>query len=236
MTNVAVILAGGTGSRMGADRPKQFLPIHPSDQSAQAETVLEHTVKAFETAPSVDEITIVVHPEWEAYTRQLAQRNKWHKVKHIIQGGDERYMSSLNAIAAHLDYPDDTNLLLHDAARPWVSQEVIARVTEALKHHEAVAVGIPSTDTVWEVRQDFDRDLSKFIARIPERHTMWRAQTPQAFRLPLIRDAYQCALQDPQFHATDDCGVVRRYLPGTKIIVVPGEEQNRKITFPDDLR
>jgi 2-C-methyl-D-erythritol 4-phosphate cytidylyltransferase len=97
-------------------------------------------------------------------------------------------------------------------------------------------VGIPSTDTVWEVRQDFDRDLSKFIARIPERHTMWRAQTPQAFHLLLIRDAYQCALQDPQFHATDDCGVVRRYLPGTKIIVVPGEEQNRKITFADDLR
>ncbi len=236
MTNVAVILAGGTGSRMGADRPKQFLPIHPGDQTAQTETVLEHTVKAFEAAPSVDEITIVVHPDWEAYTRQLAQRNEWHKVKRIIQGGDERYMSSLNAIAAHLDYPDDTNLLLHDAARPWVSQEVIARVTEALKHHEAVAVGIPSTDTVWEVRQDFDRDLSKFIARIPERHTMWRAQTPQAFRLPLIRDAYQCALQDPQFHATDDCGVVRRYLPSTKIIVVPGEEQNRKITFADDLR
>ena len=223
MTNVAVILAGGTGSRMGADRPKQFLPIHPSDQSEQAETVLEHTVKAFEAASSVDEITIVVHPDWESYTRQLAQRNEWHKVKHIIQGGDERYMSSLNAIAAHLDYPDDTNLLLHDAARPWVSQEVIARVTEALKHHEAVAVGIPSTDTVWEVRQDFDRDLSKFIARIPERHT-------------LIRDAYQCALQDPQFHATDDCGVVRRYLPGTKIIIIPGEEQNRKITFANDLR
>lgn len=236
MTNVAVILAGGTGSRMGADRPKQFLPINPGDQSPQAETVIEHTVKAFEAAPTVDEITIVVHPEWEEYTHLLAQRNDWHKVKRIIQGGDERYMSSLNAIAAHLDYPDDTNLLLHDAARPWVSGEVIARVTEALKSHEAVAVGIPSTDTVWEVRQDFDRDLSKFIARIPERRTMWRAQTPQAFRLPLIRDAYQCALQDPQFHATDDCGVVRRYLPGTKIIIVPGEEQNRKITFADDLR
>jgi 2-C-methyl-D-erythritol 4-phosphate cytidylyltransferase len=64
---------------------------------------------------------------------------------------------------------------------------------------------------------------------------MWRAQTPQAFRLPLIRDAYQRALQDPQFRATDDCGVVQRYMPGTKIHVVEGEERNRKITFNSDL-
>ena len=64
---------------------------------------------------------------------------------------------------------------------------------------------------------------------------MWRAQTPQAFRLPLIRDAYQRALQDPQFRATDDCGVVRKYIPGTKICVVEGSEENKKITFAEDL-
>ena len=227
--NIAIILAGGTGSRMGTDKPKHFIEV-------DGRSVIERCIDAFEAAPGIDEIAVVMHPQWTALMHEVAEHNTWKKLKKILEGGSERYMSSLNAIAAHLDYPDDTNLLLHDAARPWVSQEVIARVTEALKHHEAVAVGIPSTDTVWEVRQDFDRDLSKFIARIPERHTMWRAQTPQAFRLPLIRDAYQCALQDPQFHATDDCGVVRRYLPGTKIIVVPGEEQNRKITFADDLR
>ena len=110
-----------------------------------------------------------------------------------------------------------------------------SNLVEALKGHEAVGVGIPSTDTVWEVRQDFDRELSKFIVRIPERSTMWRAQTPQAFRLPLIRDAYQCALQDPHFCATDDCGVVRRYMPGCKIHLVEGEECNRKITFAEDM-
>ena len=64
---------------------------------------------------------------------------------------------------------------------------------------------------------------------------MWRAQTPQAFRLPVIRDAYQRALQDPQFRATDDCGVVRRYMPDIKIHIVEGSEQNRKITFKEDL-
>ena len=226
--NIAIILAGGTGSRMGTDKPKQFIEV-------DGRSVIERCIDAFEAAPGIDEIAVVMHPQWTALMHEVAEHNTWKKLKKMLEGGSERYMSSLNAIAAYIDYPDDTNLLLHDAARPWVSQEVIARTVQALTHHEAVAVGIPSTDTVWEVRQDFDKQLSKFIVRIPERSTMWRAQTPQAFRLPLIRDAYQHALQDPQFHATDDCGVVRNYLPGTKIIIVPGEEQNRKITFKEDL-
>ncbi len=226
--NIAIILAGGTGSRMGADKPKQFIEV-------DGRSVIERCIDAFEAAPGIDEIAVVMHPQWTALMHEVAEHNTWKKLKKILEGGSERYMSSLNAIAAYIDYPDDTNLLLHDAARPWVSQEVIARTVQALTYHEAVAVGIPSTDTVWEVRQDFDKQLSKFIVRIPERSTMWRAQTPQAFRLPIIRDAYQHALQDPQFHATDDCGVVRNYLPGTKIIIVPGEEQNRKITFKEDL-
>lgn len=226
--NVAVILAGGTGTRVGASMPKQFLDI-------DGRSVIERSIDAFDQAAGVDEVAIVVHPDWKSHMEGLVNRNSWHKVKRILEGGAERYMSSLNAIAAYLDYPDDTNLILHDAARPFVPQEVIARTVEALRYHEAVGVGIPSTDTVWEVRQDFDPLLSKFIVRIPERSTMWRAQTPQAFRLPVIRDAYQRALQDPQFRATDDCGVVRRYLPSVKIHIVEGEEQNRKITFKQDL-
>ena len=226
--NIAVILAGGTGSRVGATMPKQFLYI-------DGRSIIERCIDAFEQAEGIDEVAVVVHPEWLEYMRGLLDANHWRKVKRLIEGGSERYMSSLNAIAAYIDCPDDTNLILHDAARPFVSHAVIARVVEALKWHEAVGVGIPSTDTIWEVRQDFDPHLSKFIVRIPERSTMWRAQTPQAFRLPLIRDAYQCALQDPQFRATDDCGVVRRYLPGIKIHIVEGEEQNRKITFKEDI-
>lgn len=226
--NIAVILAGGTGSRMGADRPKQFLEI-------EGRSVIERSIDAFDNAVGIDEIAVVVHPDWLDYMRQLQSRNQWRRMAKIIAGGAERYLSSLNAIAAYIDYPDDANLLFHDAARPFVSQAVIARVVELLQSHEAVGVGIPSTDTVWEVRQDIDPHLSKFILRIPDRPTVWRAQTPQAFRLPLIRDAYQRALQDPQFHATDDCGVVRRYLPNVKIHIVEGEEQNRKITFKEDI-
>ncbi len=227
-TNIAIILAGGTGSRMGTDMPKQFLPL-------KGKSVIEHTIQAFDNAPAIHEIAVVVHPEWEAHMQHIAEQNRWGKLTHILQGGSERYLSSLNAIAAYLDYDEDTNLILHDAARPWVSQDIIQRVTDALQQHPAVGVAIPSTDTVWEVRQDFSPNLSTFIARIPDRATMWRAQTPQAFRLPIIRDAYQRALQDPSFRATDDCGVVRRYMPEIKIHVIPGEEQNRKITFPEDL-
>ena len=89
--------------------------------------------------------------------QSVVEKSSWRKVRRLIDGGTERYMSSLNAIAAYLDMPEDTNLIIHDAARPFVSQKVIARVVESLRYHEAVGVGIPSTDTVWEVRQDFDR-------------------------------------------------------------------------------
>ena len=231
MKNIAIILAAGTGSRMGSPVPKQFLDLDGS-------TVLEHSVEAFASHPAIDEVAVVVHPDWMEHARRLFPDLR------LVEGGSERYLSTLNAVAAYLDCPDDTNLIFHDAARPWISQEVISRVVQALERHEAVGVGIPSTDTVWEVRRTLPLSpLAKgeypkgegVITRIPERKHMWRAQTPQAFRLWVIRDAYQRALQDPQFTATDDCGVVRKYMPEMKIHVVEGDERNRKITFPEDL-
>lgn len=237
MKNIAVILAGGTGRRMGSSVPKQFMEL-------AGRTVIEHSIEAFCSHPAVDEVAVVVHPEWKGRFQAIVERNSWEKLTKVIDGGSERYMSSLNAIMAYIDEPDDTNLLLHDAARPWVSADIISRVAAALQHNEAVGVAVPSTDTVWEVHPDMNGmweagnekfEIPRFVARIPERKLMWRAQTPQAFRLPLIRDAYQRALQDPQFQATDDCGVVRKYMPGTKITVVEGEENNRKITFKEDI-
>lgn len=235
--NIAVILAGGTGSRMGSSVPKQFMQL-------QGRAVIEYPIDTFDRHEAIDEVAVVVHPNWRGEMEAIVARNSWKKLTRLIDGGSERYMSTLNAVMAYIDYPDDTNLLLHDAARPWVSGEVVTRVVNALETHEAVGVAVPSTDTVWEVHPDMSCELGvkgeefvvpRFVARIPERRLMWRAQTPQAFRLPLIRDAYQRALQDPQFRATDDCGVVRTYMPGTKIAVVEGSEENRKITFSGDL-
>lgn len=238
MRNIAVILAGGTGSRMGSAVPKQFMEL-------AGRTVIEHSIETFCNYPAIDEVAVVVHPDWKGEFEAIAKRNSWRKLTKVIDGGSERYMSTLNAVMAYIDEPDDTNLLLHDAARPWVSAEIVDRVVAALKHNEAVGVAVPSTDTVWEVHPDMSAEMimeggkfemPRLVARIPERKLMWRAQTPQAFRLPLIRDAYQRALQDPQFRATDDCGVVRKYIPGTKICVVEGSEENKKITFAEDMR
>lgn len=244
MKNIAVVLAGGVGKRLGADKPKQFLPLG-------GRTLVEWSVDVFDRHPAIDEVAVVVHPDWRTEMEALQARNGWRKLTRLIDGGAERYMSSLNAIMAYLDYPDETNLLLHDAARPLLPAAVVDRVTAALQHHKAVGVAVPSTDTVWEVRPDMNMDtaelaalgrdggefvLPRFVARIPERRTMWLAQTPQAFRLPLIRDAYQRALQDPQFAATDDCGVVRRYMPEVKVTVVEGDTRNFKVTTLYDLQ
>ena len=236
MRNIAVILAGGIGARVGGNTPKQLLPLQ------DGKSVLEHAVDAFEQADCIDEVCIVMHPDYIMHAEQMLLANAWQKVRHIIPGGKERWESSVNAIRAFTPYTlhpiPITNLLLHDAARPFVSQEIIARVCEALKEHEAVTVAIPSTDTVYEM-------VDGRVARIPQRSTIMRAQTPQAFRLELIAEAYAKALGvdicDIQacsachLPATDDCGVVYEHMPQVPIYIVEGEEQNKKITFKEDI-
>ena len=236
MKNVAVILAGGIGARVGGNTPKQLLPL------ADGRSVLEHAVSAFELSPYIHEVCIVMHPDYIAYVEQMLLANAWQKVRHIIPGGKERWESSVNAIRAYTPYAlhatPDANLLLHDAARPFVSQQIIARVCEALMEHEAVTVAIPSTDTVYEMTDNQ-------VARIPQRSSIMRAQTPQAFRLELIAAAYTKALgadiSDMQacaachLPATDDCGIVHEHMPEVPIYIVEGEEQNKKITFKEDI-
>ena len=247
--NIAVILAGGIGSRVGRGIPKQLLPL------ADGRSVLEHAVSAFEQSPCIQEVCIVMHPDYIAYAEQMLLANAWQKVSQIVPGGKERWESSVNAIRAMgyglwamgekndcqspiANRQKEVNLLLHDAARPFVSQEIIARVCEALEEHEAVTVAIPSTDTVYEM-------VDGKVARIPQRSTIMRAQTPQAFRLELIAAAYTKALgadiSDKQacaachLPATDDCGIVHEHMPEVPIYIVEGEEQNKKITFKEDI-
>ena len=236
MKNIAIILAGGIGARLGGSTPKQLLPLQ------DGKSVLEHAVDAFEQSPHIDEICIVMHPDYIMHAEQMLLANAWQKVRHIIPGGKERWESSVNAIRAFTLYTlhptPIINLLLHDAARPFVSQEIIARVCEALEDHEAVTVAIPSTDTVYEM-------VDRRVARIPQRSTIMRAQTPQAFRLDLIAEAYAKALgvdsltaeacAEAHLPATDDCGIVHEHMPHIPIHIVLGEEQNKKITFKEDI-
>ena len=228
MTNVAVILAGGMGTRVGGNTPKQLLPL------SDGRSVLEHSVDAFEAASCIDEIVIVMHPEWINAAEELCRRNTWQKVRQIIAGGSERWESSWHAIQAFSGQLSEISLWLHDAARPFVSQRILSDVAKALETHAAVTVGVPVTDTLYKVRRDGVRG-TKEVETIPSRADFMRAQTPQAFHLDVLKEAFERALAQGQVAVTDDVGIVQAYMPEQSIFIVSGEEANRKITYAEDL-
>lgn len=232
MTNVAVILAGGMGTRVGGNIPKQLIPL------SDGRSVLEHSVDAFEAASCIDEIVIVMHPEWLNEAEQLSRRNAWQKVRQIISGGSERWESSffaIKAISSSLAGRNEVGVFLHDAARPFVSQRILADVAEALETHAAVTVAVPVTDTLYKVRRDDVRG-TKEVETIPSRTDFMRAQTPQAFHLDVLQKAFERALAQGQVAVTDDVGIVQAYMPEQPIFIVSGEEANRKITYAEDLK
>lgn len=217
---VAAILAGGTGKRFGAELPKQFLPLGEK-------TVLEHSVEAFQQSADIDEIIIVCHADFVEKTESLRLQNAhWTKVRAVIDGGQERTDSSLQAIRWCAGR--DVNMLLHDAVRPLVSARVINDVCSALQHAEAVNVVLPAVDTM--LLAD-----GESVKSIPNREALRRVQTPQGFRLTTLAEAYEHALKDPAFRATDDFGVVFRYMPEARTALVAGDERARKLTYPEDL-
>ena len=228
MTNVAVILAGGMGTRVGGNTPKQLLPL------SDGRSVLEHSVDAFEAASCIDEIVIVMHPEWIKEAEELCRRNAWQKVRQIIAGGSERWESSWHAIQAFSGQLSEISLWLHDAARPFVSQRILSDVAKALETHAAVTVGVPVTDTLYKVRRNDVRG-TKEVETIPSRADFMRAQTPQAFHLDVLKEAFERALAQGQVAVTDDVGIVQAYMPEQSIFIVSGEEANRKITYAEDL-
>lgn len=217
--NIAIILAGGVGSRLEISLPKQFFKI-------AGKMVLEHSVEAFEKNDLIDEIAVVISEHYTFMVEEMILKNQWKKVKRILAGGKERYHSSYAAVNAYADFKD-SNLIFHDAARPLISQRIINDVVKAMDAYNAVDVAITSTDTIIEVEDGL-------IKAIPDRSTMQRGQTPQGFKQKVIADAYQLALLDEDFKATDDCGIVKKYLPQEKIIVIEGEEVNMKLTYPED--
>ncbi len=221
MTNIAVILAGGSGHRFGGDLPKQFLNV-------AGKTILEHSVDAFERNAGINEICIVVHPDYVSLLESIVLHNRWSKVTRLLKGGDERYLSSMAAIDAYRP-GTDVRLVFHDAVRPLVSQRIINDVIAVLDCHNAVAVAVPATDTILERETG-----SSYIGRIPDRRTLMYVQTPQAFRYETIAEAYRIGLQDKDFQPTDDCGVVRKYLPQERIYIVEGDDENIKLTYPKD--
>lgn len=218
--NVAVILAGGSGTRLGNNTPKQFLKI-------AGKAIIEHTIDAFENNENIDEIVVVTKQDYISNIEQFILKNKYLKVKKILMGGTERYHSSLAAINSYSD--ESINLIFHDSVRPLVNNRIINDCIKSLEKFDAIDVAIKATDTIIQV------DSSDSISNIPLRSELRNGQTPQCFKLGVIKKAYEIGLKDPNFITTDDCNVVKTYLPNVPIHVVEGENFNMKVTYIEDL-
>ncbi|HET7014570.1 MAG TPA: IspD/TarI family cytidylyltransferase [Streptosporangiaceae bacterium] len=239
MRTVAVVLAGGAGLRLGGELPKQL-------QLLAGRTLLEHSVAAFEQAPGVDDIIVVMPAAYVDVAASLLS-DKYGKLRRIIAGGADRPGSTRCAIdlltndppfagspaqPPSATPPPPCNVLFHDAARPLVDQRIIADCVAGLAEHEALGVVVPTADTIVQLEDGT-------MVSIPPRESLGRCQTPQGFRLSVIRRAYELAAVDltaGTFSATDDCGMVLRYLPEVPVKAVAGSERNLKITYAGDLR
>lgn len=217
MKNIALILASGTGSRCGLDYPKQFVEF-------EGKTILEFSVDAFERNSLVDEIIIVTNLDYISKVKAMTE--KYSKVSKVVAGGETRRESSYNGIFS-ID-EDEANVLIHDAARPLVTDKIITDCILGLHRYNAVCTAINSTDTIFLVDNDEN------ITDIPKRTYCRRAQTPQCFKLFLIKDAHNRARADINCSVTDDCGLILEYTD-ENIHIIEGDEDNIKVTYKDDI-
>ena len=218
--NIAVVLAAGSGSRIGGDVPKQFIQV-------KGRLIIEYTLDVFENHPLIDTILVVCKNEFINKVQNLIKQNNYKKVLKIITGGQERYQSSICAIKEC--HNDNDVLIFHDAARPMVTQRIITDCIAALRNYDAATVVVNTTDTIYIV------DSTGNITDIPQRKTLRNAQTPQCFKRSVIKKAYDKALSDKAFIPTDDCSVVHKYLSDARISTVNGDTSNIKITYPEDI-
>ena len=216
MKNYAIILASGSGSRYGNDVPKQFVKI-------AGKTILEHTIEIFEKAEGIDETIIVITPEYRHVAEEILLKNSYLKVSKLLNGGETRKDSSSIGISSIED--EEANVVIHDCARPFLTQKIIADCIDALEKYNAVDVAIPSADTIIKVNDNI-------IENIPERAYLRRGQTPQCFKLSTIKKAHELSKNDSNF--TDDCGLIVKYGLG-EVYVVDGDVENIKVTYPSDI-
>ncbi|MFT4967602.1 MAG: 2-C-methyl-D-erythritol 4-phosphate cytidylyltransferase [Candidatus Deianiraeaceae bacterium] len=218
-TNVAIILAGGNGSRFGKNIPKQFTKVAGKE-------IIEYSTTTFLDIPEISKVVIVCHTNWIEHTKLLFQTKYPDKNIEIIEGGKTRFISSKNALE-HLEIGNVGNVLIHDAARPMISKEIIKECLKELQKHKAVTVAVPVKDTIIQVNGDI-------ISSIPNRNNMLLNQTPQCFDFHTIYPIYQqinIIPEDSQLFLSDDCSVVLNHMD---IKVVNGSNGNIKITHKND--
>ena len=219
MKNTAIVLAAGQGKRMHTKIQKQFLEI-------RGYPVLYYSLRCFQESPLIEDIILVTGEDSVLYCqKEIVEKYGFAKVAKVIPGGKERYDSVYQGLFAceNSDY-----VLIHDGARPFITEEILERGLTGAEETGACAVGMPSKDTVKIA------DESGYIAETPDRSKVWMIQTPQIFQYALIRSAHESIRTREMSNVTDDAMVVEQET-GIKVRLAEGSYQNIKITTPEDL-
>jgi 2-C-methyl-D-erythritol 4-phosphate cytidylyltransferase len=216
MSATAIIAAAGAGRRMKSDRPKQLLTLDKTP-------ILIYTLRKFDACRLIDRIIVAAPQESVEEVRKLVAGAGFSKSVSVVQGGARR-QDSVAVAMQHLGH-DTTLVAVHDAVRPFVKVDEIEAVILEAQKSGAALLAIPIVDTVKQIRKDvIDSTLT--------REHLVLAQTPQAFRIEVLREAFERARRD-EYYGTDESSLVERL--GLPVAVVRGSERNIKITRPDDL-
>jgi 2-C-methyl-D-erythritol 4-phosphate cytidylyltransferase len=215
--NCGIIVAGGKGERMGPDVDKAFL-------SLGAKPVLVYCLLAFEKCLDIDEVILVVRKERVESARCAAQMFGCKKVIKIIAGGNHRQQSVSNGLS---ELSDGAEIVaVHDGARPCITPELISETVKSARQHGSGVAAVKITDTVKEVEK------GQTVARTIDRTKLWRVQTPQTFKVELLRKAFEL-VEKKKIKVTDESSAVE--LISNDVRLVLSSSSNIKITTPDDL-
>ena len=220
MAAAGIVLAGGKGSRMQSDVPKQYMEL-------LGRPLLYYALKAFEDSDAEQVVLVTAEGDEEYCRKELVERFGFTKVVAIVAGGAERYASVWNGLKCLKEQEPDY-VLIHDGARPMVTAELINRMITETEQYEACVAGMPVKDTIQMT------DESGTITLTPKRDSLWTAQTPQSFAFSLAYDAYEQLMEEEEINVTDDAMVVGLY-HDIPIQMVRGSYTNIKVTTPEDL-
>ena len=216
----AVIAAGGIGSRMGSELPKQYIKIGGKE-------IIKYTTEKFTAVSRIDNVIILCPEDWVNYTSELF--NDSPSVK-VIAGGatrNETLMKAIDYIETTDGLSEDTYLITHDAVRPFVTTDIIEKNIDAVIKYKATGTAIPATDTIFESKN------KENITFIPDRSVLFQAQTPQCFEALRLRELYNSLSESEKEILTDACKIYT--MKGYDVRLVEGHVSNIKITYPHDL-